>query len=197
MNDDRGHNRWIDAGLKEMGRGGVERVRVEVLAERLGVTKGGFYRRFKDRRALLDALLATWAHGRIAAVEQQTALGNESAADRLKSVIRLYSERVNPEGMAIEMAIRQWARSDPAAAAAVARVDTARMSNVAQLYVRMGFTSEDAQAHVSRPATAQARRPHDCVRRCSHQYATWRPTGETPALLTSWVRRFRRRAPLM
>jgi AcrR family transcriptional regulator len=146
MNDDRGHNRWIDAGLKEMGRGGVERVRVEVLAERLGVTKGGFYRRFKDRRALLDALLATWADGRIAAVEQQTALGDESAADRLKSVIKLYSERVNPEGMAIEMAIRQWARSDPAAAAAVARVDTARMSNVAQLYVRMGFTNQDAQA---------------------------------------------------
>jgi AcrR family transcriptional regulator len=129
-----------------MGRGGVERVRVEVLAARLGVTKGGFYRRFKDRRALLDALLATWAHGRIAAVEQQTALGDESPADRLKSVIRLYSARVNPEGMAIEMAIRQWARSDPAAAAVVARVDTARMKNVAQLYARMGFGSDEAQA---------------------------------------------------
>jgi AcrR family transcriptional regulator len=146
MSDERGHDRWIDAGLKEMGRGGVERVRVEVLAARLGVTKGGFYRRFKDRRALLDALLATWAHGRIAAVEQQTALGDESPADRLKSVIRLYSARVNPEGMAIEMAIRQWARSDPAAAAAVARVDTARMKNVAQLYARMGFGSDEAQA---------------------------------------------------
>ena len=33
----------------------------------LGVTKGGFYRRFKDRRALLDALLETWSAGRIAA----------------------------------------------------------------------------------------------------------------------------------
>jgi AcrR family transcriptional regulator len=146
MSDERGHDRWIDAGLKEIGRGGVERVRVEVLAARLGVTKGGFYRRFKDRRALLDALLATWAHGRIAAVEQQTALGDESPADRLKSVIRLYSARVNPEGMAIEMAIRQWARSDPAAAAVVARVDTARMKNVAQLYARMGFGSDEAQA---------------------------------------------------
>jgi AcrR family transcriptional regulator len=146
MSDERGHDRWIDAGLKELGRGGIERVRVEVLAARLGITKGGFYRRFKDRRALLDALLATWARGRIAAVEQQTALGDESPADRLKSVIRLYSARVNPEGMAIEMAIRQWARSDPAAAAAVARVDTARMKNVAQLYARMGFGSDEAQA---------------------------------------------------
>ena len=146
IDDDSGHRAWIDAGLKEIGQGGVAQVRVEVLAQRLGVTKGGFYRRFKDRRALLDALLDTWSRGRIAAVERQTALGSESAADRLKAVIRLYSERVNPEGMAIELAIRQWARSDPAAGAAVARVDTARLKNVAQLYAHMGLSSEDAQA---------------------------------------------------
>ena len=147
MSDDTGHRAWIDAGLKEMGHGGVAQVRVEVLAKRLGVTKGGFYRRFKDRRALLDALLDTWSGGRIAAVEQQTALGNETAADRLKSVIKLYSERANPEAMAIELGIRQWARSDAAAAAAVARVDAARLKSVAQLYARMGLNSADAQAH--------------------------------------------------
>jgi AcrR family transcriptional regulator len=149
MLDDTGHGRWIEAGLKEMGRGGVAQVRVEVLAERLGVTKGGFYRRFKDRRALLDALLETWARGRIAAVEQQTALGNESAADRLKSVIRLYSERANPEAMVIELAIRQWARSDHTAAKAVARVDAARLRNVEQLYVRAGLSQKDAQTRAA------------------------------------------------
>jgi hypothetical protein len=79
-------------------------------------------------------------------VARPPSLGDEGAADRLKSLIRLYSERVNPEGMAIELAIRQWARADPAAAAAVARVDTARLKNVAQLYARMGLSSEDAQA---------------------------------------------------
>src|SRR5262249_3431008 len=104
MSGDTGHSVWIDAGLKEMGQGGVAQVRGEGLAQRLGVTRGGFSRRFKDRRALLDALLETWGRDRIAAVERQTALGNEGPADRLKSVIRLYSERANPEGMAIELA---------------------------------------------------------------------------------------------
>ncbi|WP_291698963.1 hypothetical protein [Bradyrhizobium sp.] len=32
---------------------------------------------------------------------------------RLKALIELYSERMNTEGMAIELAIRLWARSDP------------------------------------------------------------------------------------
>ena len=146
MADATGRDMWIEAGLKELGQGGVERVRVEVLAERLGITKGGFYRRFKDRRALLDALLETWKRGRIESIEKQAELGSENARDRLKSLIRLYSERRNPEGIAIELAIRQWARSDAAAVEAVASVDAARLKNVEQLYSRLGLSPEDAQA---------------------------------------------------
>ena len=108
---------WIEAGLAEIARSGVEGVRVEVLAKNLGVTKGGFYRRFNDRAALLAGMLADWRTGRIAAIEQQASLDGATARDRLKALIRLYSERMNTEGMAIELAIRQWARSDPAAAA--------------------------------------------------------------------------------
>jgi AcrR family transcriptional regulator len=146
MKENDGRDMWIEAGLKEIGRAGVEGVRVEVLAVRLGITKGGFYRRFKDRRALLDALLESWTRGRIAAIEAQTRLAGADARERLKSVIRLYSERLNPQGMAIELAIRQWARSDKAAAAAVASVDAARLQNVAQLYRQLGLSADDAQA---------------------------------------------------
>jgi len=141
-----GRDSWIEAGLKELGHGGVEAVRVEVVAQRLGVTKGGFYRRFKDRRALLDAILEAWQRGRIAAIEKQAELGGPSARERLRSLIRLYSERLNPEGIAIELAVRQWARSDAAAAAAVASVDATRLRIVAQLYQMLGLAADDAQA---------------------------------------------------
>jgi AcrR family transcriptional regulator len=136
---------WIEAGLKAIGRSGIDSVRVEVLAKGLGVTKGGFYRRFNGRRALLDAMLERWCNGRIALIERHTELGSQNAGDRLKSLIILYSERANPEGVAIELAIRQWARSDPAAAAAVTAVDDARLKNVAQLYRKQGLGAEDAQ----------------------------------------------------
>ena len=36
---------------------------MEVLAKNLGVTKGGFYRRFRDRAALLEAMLQNWSSG--------------------------------------------------------------------------------------------------------------------------------------
>ena len=83
---------------------------------------------------------------RIDAINKQMALGNASPGERLKSVIKLYSERVSAQGMAIELAIRQWARSDRAAAAAVASVDAARLKNVGQLYRATGMTPDDADA---------------------------------------------------
>jgi AcrR family transcriptional regulator len=141
-----GLHMWIDAGLDELAKGGIDRVRVEVLAQNLGITKGGFYRRFKDRRALLDAILDTWAQGRIAVIEKQTELGDETPAGRLKAIIKLFGERVNAQGMAIELAIRQWAQSDEGAAGTVARVDATRLKSVAKLYAMMGLSASQAEA---------------------------------------------------
>lgn len=137
---------WVEEGFAELARAGVEGVRVEVLAKNLGVTKGGFYRRFADRAALLEAMLEAWRRGRIAAVAQQTSLDGQAPRERLRAVIQLYSERVNPEGMAIELAIRQWARSDESAAAAVASVDATRLKHVGDLYRATGLAAEEADA---------------------------------------------------
>jgi AcrR family transcriptional regulator len=70
---------WIEAGFAKLSRSGVEGVRVEVPAKSLGVTKGSFYRRFKDRAALLSAMLADWSADRLATIEQQAALDGETA----------------------------------------------------------------------------------------------------------------------
>ena len=137
---------WIAAGLEEIARTGVAGVRVEVLAKNLGVTKGGFYRRFRDRAALLEAMLQTWSAGRIAAIVRHTSLDGASARERLRALTALYSERMNTEGMAVELAIRQWARTDELAANAVASVDAARLKNVGLLYRATGLAAEEADA---------------------------------------------------
>jgi AcrR family transcriptional regulator len=145
MTEERGEP-WIEAGFAELARSGVAGVRVEVLAKNLGITKGGFYRRFKDRAALLRAMLGRWSAGRIAAIAQQADLAGTSPRQRLTALIKLYSERMNTEGMAIELAIRQWARTDEAAAEAVASVDAARLKTVGQLYRATGLSPEEADA---------------------------------------------------
>ena len=51
---------WIEEGLRALGVGGPDAVRIEKLAQALGVTKGGFYWHFDDRRALLGEILDAW-----------------------------------------------------------------------------------------------------------------------------------------
>ncbi len=140
---------WVAAGLAELGSSGIAGVRVEVLAERMGITKGGFYRRFRDRRDLLEAMLNAWSDGRIAAIEQHAEAGGATALERLRGLVKLYTERANAEGMAIELAVRQWARTDEAAAAAAAKVDAARLRTVTRLYRQLGLSAADAEARAT------------------------------------------------
>jgi hypothetical protein len=91
-------------------------------------------------------MLARWREGRTASIAQQTSLDGQAPRERLKAVIQLYSERLNPEGMAIELAIRQWARSDENAAAAAASVDAARLAHVTELYRATGLDAGEAEA---------------------------------------------------
>jgi AcrR family transcriptional regulator len=142
--DEEASQDWVAAALAELARGGgIGSVRVEVLAERLGVTKGGFYRRFRDRRALLDAMLETWRDGRIAAIQRQSEQGGATPADKIRFLAKIYTERASEQGIAIELAIRQWARGDPTAAATVGAVDAARLKELSSLF-RAGMSAQDA-----------------------------------------------------
>src|SRR2546423_11160669 len=51
---------WIEEGLRALAAGGPDAVRIEPLAQVLGVTRGGFYWHFDDRRALMEEILDAW-----------------------------------------------------------------------------------------------------------------------------------------
>jgi len=53
--------RWIDEGLRALAAGGPDAVRIEPLAQALGVTEGDFYRHFNDRCTLLDKCSTRWS----------------------------------------------------------------------------------------------------------------------------------------
>jgi AcrR family transcriptional regulator len=52
--------RWEQAALDALERGGLAAVAVEPLARRLGVTKGSFYWHFTSRQDLIAATVARW-----------------------------------------------------------------------------------------------------------------------------------------
>jgi AcrR family transcriptional regulator len=136
---------WIAAALDALAAEGIDAVRVEPLAKALHVTKGSFYWHFADRRALIDAMLAQWASGRIAAIREQAPPDGDPAL-ALRRLADLYMRRSNARGLAIELAIRALARNDEPAGRAVQAVDAERLRLVGLLFERLGWPSREATA---------------------------------------------------
>jgi AcrR family transcriptional regulator len=135
---------WIRAASRTLAERGPDGIKVESLARELGLTKGSFYWHFKDRRALLDALLADWRDGRIADIRARTDGPPGGEAARLRALVAAYGGAPNPRGLRLELAMRAWARQDAAAAAAVEAVDSIRVDCAARLFQAAGFSGAEA-----------------------------------------------------
>ncbi|MHA4820166.1 TetR/AcrR family transcriptional regulator [Streptomyces aculeolatus] len=117
--------RWIEEGLRALAAGGPDAVRVEALAKRLGVTKGGFYGFFADRGALLEAMLDTWERESTDEVIERVELegGDPKTKIHRAGMLTFSDDRLRP----IDLAVRDWARRDEAVAERLRRVDNVRM----------------------------------------------------------------------
>lgn len=137
---------WIDMAIDVLSREGIAGLRVEVLAKRCGVTKGSFYWHFKDRQALLDAVLEHWKQGRIRDIEKTTSVMPGKERDQLHYAIEVYGASRNRKGMSIELAVRDWARHDPNAATVVEAVDLYRLECTRKLFVSCGMSDAEAKS---------------------------------------------------
>lgn len=88
-------NAWIDAALTAILEDGLSAVAVEPLARALGVTKGSFYWHFRDRDALLGAMVDRWAERTETLIDGVTSVA--APADRIAALID--AVHGSPEGV--------------------------------------------------------------------------------------------------
>ena len=138
-----GRDDWLAAARDALLSEGKEAVKVERLAKRLNVTRGGFYWHFRDRDDLLDALLRSW--------EKETNVLFEKAlqgdhSDGLEEFLALTRSWVNEDvyNPKYDSAVRDWARISRRAERAVRRVDQRRIDFIQRIYSDMGYSEEDA-----------------------------------------------------
>jgi AcrR family transcriptional regulator len=124
---------WVGAGLRALAEGGPDAVRVEVLAQSLGVSKGGFYGQFTDRRELLTEMLNTWESTVLDEVIAEVESGGGDARSKLWRLFAIASAG-GEELLKIELAVRDWARRDESVATQLRRVDEQRMDYMRTLF---------------------------------------------------------------
>jgi AcrR family transcriptional regulator len=136
-------NGWIDEGLRALAAGGPDAVRVEALARTLGVTKGGFYGHFSDRSALLAEMLDSWERMSTREVIERVEREGGGARVKLRKAGALtFSRTLLP----IDLAVRDWARRDPAVAKRLRRVDNQRMEYLRELFGTFCSDEDDIEA---------------------------------------------------
>lgn len=157
---------WAAAALDEIEVAGVHGLSVESVARRVGVSKGGLYHHFADRRALLRAALALWE------TRQVTELGQrfEGIADprrRMHELLIYSGIDVQPTIIVQFMA----ASDDPDVAAVLARSTDARLALLRRLFRQLGAS----------PAVAR----HRAVLAYGHYLGVAQLRRQDPALLAA------------
>ncbi|MBR9839409.1 MAG: TetR/AcrR family transcriptional regulator [Rhodobacteraceae bacterium] len=134
---------WLDAAYEALVGGGVDAVKIMPLAQALRLSRTSFYWFFKDRKALLSALLDRWEESTtrplVAATRDYAATETEAMLNVISVFLsdRLFDTR-------LELAVRAWAQQDDAVLARLQQADAERLEALRMLLASWGHAAEDA-----------------------------------------------------
>lgn len=134
---------WLNCARVALIEDGIDGVKVDRLAQRTKVTRGGFYYHFKNHHQLLDELLLAWkSQNRFTPprFEGSGALAASQALDRIIDDL-VHENGFDPQ---FDMAVREWARISQPVADIVHAVDAERLDVLRQIFAAMGYASEEA-----------------------------------------------------
>lgn len=137
---------WIDAAIERLVKRGVDEVRIEPLADSIGVSRGSFYWHFNSRQELLQAILENWREYQTRRIVERIRRDADLTPVERVTRLRMLPTRtkVSQNAAALELAIRAWALRDKTARRAVDEVDAERTKFTGSLLVDAGMPKADA-----------------------------------------------------
>lgn len=133
---------WLKAGLELLTERGVDAVKIDHLAWRVGVAKTGFYWHFENRRALLDAMLEFWEREYTMVVARSPAITGLPPAERLQAINRMVDDNWLTE---YDLAIAHWALDDEHADKILKKAYKLRLDVVRQAFRELGFSGDELE----------------------------------------------------
>ncbi|SDW44255.1 TetR/AcrR family transcriptional regulator [Roseicitreum antarcticum] len=134
---------WLDAAKAAFLQHGLDAVKIQPLAGELKLSRTSFYWFFKDREALLDALLVDWeAKNTGAFVDACTAYAETIAEGVLNLIVVFHDpDLFDPR---LDFAVRGWAHQSASVMQRVNLVDERRLATIRAMFQRFGFPSNEA-----------------------------------------------------
>jgi len=134
---------WIETAQRTLIDEGISGLKVDRLAKRLGVTRGGFYHNFKDRDEFFEQIIRHWEETcRFLPDVPPPAKPAEAVEWFDRAIDRL----IESDGYDyhFDLAMREWARADKRAEWAVERADRERLDILQKFFETIGYDEEHA-----------------------------------------------------
>lgn len=134
---------WIEAAYALFVEDGIEAVKIMPLAKRLNLTRTGFYWHFKDLSDLHEAIIDIWQTRNTGIILERCQAPAPSLCAALFNLIDCWIDN-DLFDAPLDLAIRNWARSDARLQALVDQSDDDRLAAVKTLFERFGRTGDAA-----------------------------------------------------
>lgn len=134
---------WRGAAYCLLLESGVDAVRILPLAKKLKLSRTSFYWFFKDRDALLEALLTLWRDRNTGNFVKQSNAYADTIAEAILNVSDCWFDTALFDSR-LEFAVRSWALQSSAVQAEVEKADEQRLTALANLFKRFGHDAMSA-----------------------------------------------------
>jgi AcrR family transcriptional regulator len=134
---------WLNLAIEALINEGIDQVKVQVMARKLGVSRSSFYWFFDSIQDLQDQLLSHWLTRNTGPIIERAM---RPANTVVRAVCNVFECWVDPDlfDPNLDIAIRYWGRRDAAVRSVVDQADTQRVEALTKMFMRYDYPEEEA-----------------------------------------------------
>ncbi|MEL6719749.1 MAG: TetR/AcrR family transcriptional regulator [Bacteroidota bacterium] len=135
-----GKKEWLDEGFKLLSEFAQDKLTMQYLCKRLGVTRGSFYHHFKGIEDYVQKMMERWEEEN---TQQLVEISNTGKSPL--EAMELLAQSISLKDQVIEAAIRSWSFYHPIVGEHVQKVDQIRLGHLTNIFIEMGLSNERAR----------------------------------------------------
>lgn len=134
---------WLRLALDTLIRDGIDRVKIQIMAKQLNVSRSSFYWFFKSPQDLNDQMLDYWLTKNTGPIIQRALRPAQTITEAILNVFECWAneELFDPR---LDIAVRLWARRDPAVLSVVTSADQQRLDALTGMFTRHHYPPDEA-----------------------------------------------------
>lgn len=135
---------WLALAIAALIADGIDRVKVQIIARKLGVSRSSFYFFFPSTKDLHAQMLEFWLRKNTGPIIERAMRPSDTITRGILNVFECWLDLslFDPQ---LDIAVRLWARRSDIVAAVVAQADDQRVGALTRLFTRHGYDPEDAR----------------------------------------------------